>query len=139
LLFEAAEPEAALVSFPAKGVDVVLALPDLSEVEGVEALAEAGLWVVWVLEVPARVPTDRLAGGIAFAPEALVKNALEALLSGEPGRAWPYSVEHGGVQVAQLSPEALSPGRERLLRMALEALVSGELEVGVDPVTGEPG
>jgi len=36
-----------------------------------------------------------------------------------------------------LNAQAISPGRERILEATLLALSSGELEIGVDPVTGE--
>lgn len=69
-------------------------------------------------------------------PEALAAPALTALLSGEPGRAWPYAVESQSIAFENLNPQALSPGRERMLQEAWQGLASGQLQIGVDPVSG---
>lgn len=118
-------------------VDVVSAVPGPEAESGLSLLAEAGLWVVWTSEPPSGVVEERLAGGVRFAPDVLVDQALEALLAGEEGRGWPYSVEDGGIQLAGLNAEALSPGRQRVLEAAYQALAEGELDPGLDPATGE--
>ena len=121
----------------AEGADVVFAVPGPEADSGLSRMAEAGLWIVWAGEPPPAVSAEQVAGGVAFAPDALVPQALEALLAGASGRAWPYSVANGGVRLAGLNPAALSPGRQRILEAAVEALAIGELDIGVDPVTGE--
>jgi len=121
----------------AEGADVVFAVPGPEANSSLSRMAEAGLWIVWAGETPPAVPAEQVAGGVAFAPEALVPQALEALLAGGLGRAWPYSVANGGVRLAGLNPAAVSPGRQRILEAAVEALAIGELDIGVDPVTGE--
>jgi hypothetical protein len=121
----------------ANRVDVGFSIPGLASRRGFAQLAQAGIWVVWIGTPPEEVPVEQLAGGVVFSPETLVPLALESLIAGEPGQAWPYQVENGGLQVSSLNPEAISPGRERVLEAAREALANGELDVGVDPVTGE--
>jgi hypothetical protein len=119
------------------GVDVVSAVPGPAAEAGLSLSAEAGLWVVWTSEPPRGVAIERLAGGVRFAPEALVGQALETLLAGEEGRGWPYSVENGGIQLVGLNAAAVSPGRQRVLEATYQALAHGELDPGVDPATGE--
>jgi hypothetical protein len=121
----------------ANRVDAGLSIPGLASRQGFSQLAQAGIWVIWIGSPPEEVPVERLAGGVVFSPETLVPLALESLMAGEPGQAWPYHVENGGLRLSGINPEAISPGRERVLEAAREALASGELDVGVDPVTGE--
>ncbi len=130
---EEIEPE----TLAGQGVDVVSAVPGPEAETGLSLMAEAGLWIVWTSEPPSGVAEERLAGGVRFAPEALVEQALEALLAGEGARGWPYSVENGGIQLTGLNAAALSPGRQRVLEAAYQALAQGGLDPGLDPVTGE--
>jgi hypothetical protein len=136
-LVESSAAEVRPETLAGEGVDVVSAVPGPEAEAGLSLLAEAGLWVVWTSEPPRGVAVERLAGGVRFAPEALVDQALEALLAGEEGRGWPYSVENGGIQLAGLNVAAVSPGRQRVLEAAYQALADGELDPGVDPASGE--
>jgi hypothetical protein len=76
---------------------------------------------------------------VVFAVEPLIEQALEALVAGEPGTAWSYAIENGGIRLGEIDPEALSPGRQRLLQEAYEAVAAGRLDLGIDPATGEQG
>jgi len=58
---------------------------------------------------------------------------MQALLSGQPGQAWPYSVESGSIRVVEVNPAALSAGRQLLLDEVVGALAAGSLDPGVDP------
>lgn len=118
--------------FRANAVDVVFAVPGPRSQSALSALAPARPWIVWVGEPPELTAEARLAGGVAFVADGLITSALEALLRGEPGRAWPYSFENGGLAVASLNPEAINPGRRRLVEEAQQGLASGRLEVGID-------
>ena len=120
-----------------QGVDVVFALPGPAAEEAAGSLEEAGFWVVWSGGDPAPASWDHLAGEIALTADGLIALALEALLAGSQGQAWPYSVENGSLAVSRLNPAALSPGRERLLQDLVAALSSDQLEIGIDPATGE--
>jgi basic membrane protein A len=127
----------AVSTLEAHEADVAFVIPGPEAEAALSRLAGAGLWVVWVGETPAAIPVDRLAGGVGYLAERLVPAALDALLAGEPGEAWPYSVANGGVGLLSLNAAAISPGRQRILEAAVEALSTGELDIGVDPVTGE--
>jgi hypothetical protein len=70
-------------------------------------------------------------------PTSIVLAALEGLLAGEIGTAWPYAIENESLGWGTLNADAISPGRERILEATWQALASGELEVGVDPQSGQ--
>ncbi|MEW6568147.1 MAG: hypothetical protein AB1449_08275 [Chloroflexota bacterium] len=116
--------------------DVAFVVPGSEADEVWQSLASADVWAVWVGEAPGVVGAELWAGGVAYAPEAMVPVALEALLRGEPARAWSYAIEQDGLRLAGLNPGALSPGRLRLLERAWEALREGSLDIGVDPASG---
>ncbi len=136
-LVTATSQEATLDLFRGNGVDVVWAVPGPQADAVLAGLAEGGLWIVWAEAVPAGVRQERMAGGVGFAPEAVIVEALEARLAGEAGRDWPYEAASGSLGLVGLSGEAVSPGRQRLLVEALDALATGELDTGIDPQTGE--
>jgi len=119
-----------------EGVDAVFAVPGPTAASTLRSLADADVWMVWCDADGSARPGTRLAGEIRMLPEALAAPALTALLAGEPGRGWPYSVESNSMVLGNLNPEALSPGRERVLQEAREGLASGQLQIGVDPLTG---
>jgi hypothetical protein len=120
-----------------QGVDVVFTLPGPAANDVVNSLVQAGFWVVWAgLGSPAPV-ADHLVGEVVLKPEVLVVQALEPLVEGSQGQSWPYTIEDGGLAIERLNAAAISPGRERILSDLVAALSAGELEIGVDPVTGE--
>jgi len=94
------------------------------------------LWFVYVEETPPEVGSGRIAGSVVFDHQPLVLAALEGLLAGEGGAAWPYAIDSGSMLLGPPNSEAISPGRQRILNEAFELLASGELDVGVDPITG---
>lgn len=116
--------------------DVLFVVPG-PDYEGVwQRLAAARVGAVWVGKAPEAVGQERWVGGVVFAPETLIRPALEALFAGEPGKAWPYSVAQGGLRL-EGGVASLSPGRRRLLEQAWQALADGSLDTGLDPVSGE--
>ncbi len=123
-------------AFRAKGADVVFALPGPEAGEGLASLADTGMWLVHVGDLDVPILTPQVAGRVVFEPEQALVRALEALLAGEPGASWPASLELGSLRLADLNPEAISPGRERLLSEAIEALLANELDIGIDLSTG---
>jgi hypothetical protein len=123
--------------FRGNGVDVVWAVPGPGADRALAALGESGLWIVWAGHSPAGVRSEEIAGGVGLAPEAVVVQALDALMAGEGGRDWPYEVANGSLALQDLNADAVSPGRQRLLMEAQEALATGVLDTGIDPQTGE--
>jgi len=76
---------------------------------------------------------NEVAARVVFEAGSMLTDALEALLSGQPGQAWPYSVESGSIRVVEVNPAALSAGRQLLLDEVVGALAAGSLDPGVDP------
>jgi hypothetical protein len=74
--------------------------------------------------------TERVAARVAEAPATVILQALEALTSGQPGQAWIYDAANGGLILTAMNPEAITPGRERLVDDAVIALREGTLIVG---------
>jgi hypothetical protein len=106
-------------------IDVVVVAPDI---DPPVALSAAEMWIVAL--GPEDVPGGRLAARVITDRVPLVLAALEALMGGEPGRLWIYSAENGGLRITDVDPQAISPGRERLLREAEVRMRLGELAVG---------
>jgi hypothetical protein len=129
--------EATSDRFLAGGVDVVWVVPGSGAASLLTSLAGSGLRVVWVEDPPADAPRQQVVGGVRFAPEVLVTMALDSILAGEPASDWPYDLTSGGLQLVEVNDAAISPGRQRLLREAVEGLATGALDAGVDPQTGE--
>lgn len=128
---------ASVETLASEGVDVLFTIAGPAAAGVWERLAVGSWQAVWVGDPPPAVAPQSFVGGVAYAPEALIVPALEAVLAGEPGREWPYAVETKGLRLEGLNDTSLSPGRVRLLEAAWEALVAGELDIGVDPATGE--
>jgi basic membrane lipoprotein Med (substrate-binding protein (PBP1-ABC) superfamily) len=129
--------EAAPDSLRVQGVEFLFVIPGPAAGEAAAQLAAGELQVVWVGELP--TPELQVAGQVVFAAEPLIEQALEGLLAGQAGMAWSYAIENGGIRLGEIDPDALSPGRQRLLQEAYEAVAAGRLDLGIDPATGEQG
>jgi hypothetical protein len=136
-LISATVGEANVDFFRANGADVVWAVPGPGVEAALAALAEGGWWVVWSEHPPSGVAEERLAGGVGLRPEAVLGAALDSMMAGESGRDWPYELSNGSMGLADLNSAALSPGRQRIAAAAVQALASGALDTGIDPLTGE--
>jgi hypothetical protein len=126
--------QATVEELQTRRVDAVFTAPGVTQLPG--NFQAAIVWVVFVGDVPASVAATQVAGGIIFDYKPLVILALESLLNGGSGTSWPYAVESGSMLWDSLNSEAISPARIRILDEVWEILASGELEVGVDPITG---
>ena len=127
-------PEAASVdAFRAKGVGVVAVLPGAGAGSAAQTLAGAGFWLVLVDHPAEPFDPNEVAARVVFEAGAMLTGALEALLSGQPGQAWPYSVELDSVRVVEVHSAALSAGRQQVLDEIVGALAAGSLDPGVDP------
>jgi basic membrane lipoprotein Med (substrate-binding protein (PBP1-ABC) superfamily) len=129
--------EASVDGFRGKGVDVVFPVPGPETVRIASEVGAAGIWIVWIGEVPSEVPAASVAGRVAFELESLILAALDDLVAGRPGAAWPFAIENGGLYLADLNDEAISPGRQRLVQEAYDSVASGELDIGIDIIEGQ--
>jgi hypothetical protein len=117
-------------------VDALLVLPGPGAAEAAERMMASGIWVVWADIVPVGMSQDRLAGWVHFDASPLVIQALQGFLSGQGGGAYPYSAGTGGIVFQVLQSEAISPGRLGFIQRAWEQMQDGDLDTGVDPLTG---
>jgi hypothetical protein len=129
--------EATADAFRGQGVEVIFVIPGPAAAEAAAQLVEGSLWLVWVGELP--TPELKVAGQVVFEADGLIQQALDALQVAEAGAAWPYSIENGGIRLGGVDPEAISPGRQRLLQEAYDAVAAGQLDIGIDPVSGQEG
>jgi hypothetical protein len=128
------EPAAATVdAFRAKTVDAVAVLPGAQAGQAARALSGQGFWLVLVDQPADGFAPVEVAVQVAFESDSMVTAALDALLEGAPGQAWPYSAELGSLRLAQIDPGVLSPGRRQALDGVLQALADGSLDPGVGP------
>jgi hypothetical protein len=118
--------------FRAKAADVVAVLPGPTAGTAAQALVGAGFWLVLVDQPDGPYLPDEVAARVAFEPEAMVIAALEALLAGQPGQAWPYSAQLDSLRVVEIHPQALSAGRLQAIGQLLQALAAGLLDPGVE-------
>ena len=126
---EEVDPDA----FRAKGIDVVAVLPGAASGSAAQTLAGEGFWLVLLDQPAGPFAPDEVAARVVFEAGSTLTAALEALLSGQPGQAWPYAVELGSIRVVEVHSGALSAGRQQLLNEIVEALAAGSLDPGVDP------
>jgi len=119
-----------LDGFQAKSVDVVFAFPGPAATKVAEMLAAGGLPVVWIgAEGPA---AEALIGRVIFEADRLIVPALEALLETGEGAAWRYSIESRTTLPVDINADLLTPGRQRLLDQAYEAIAEGNLDIGTE-------
>jgi hypothetical protein len=127
-------PEAVSVdAFRAKGVDVVGVLPGTAAGSSAQALSGAGFWLVLVDQPAEPFDPNEVAARVVFEAGSMLTGALEALLSGLPGQAWPYAVELDSIRVIEVHSAALSAGRQQVLDQIVGALAAGSLDPGVEP------
>jgi hypothetical protein len=112
---------------PAFSMDVIGISPGVGLDGG-----EVGSNITWIVVFEDSPPdgwTERVAARVRMAPEAIVGPAMQALWEGDSGRAWDFAAATGSL-VTEIDPQAISPGRERLLREAEASLREGWLVVG---------
>ena len=117
----------------ANAIGVLFALPGPGAEAGLARAEGVDLWVAWMEAPPASVPVERLAGGVGFDLFGPLRRALEAALAGAAGTMWPYAAENDGLALVDPNPEALTPGRARLLDEAWAGLREGTLAIDLDP------
>lgn len=116
--------------FRANSVEVVFLIPGPAASETAQVLAESNLHMVWIGENGP--PSDALVGRWIFEEGSLIILALDVLISTGEGQAWPVSIETSTLFPVDINDELLSPGRQRLLEEAYEAIAAGELDIGTE-------
>lgn len=114
-------------SQPAFSMDVIGISPGI-DLEG-QDVGPSVSWFVVFEDSPPESWAARVAARVRRAPEAIVGPALQSLWDGDPGQAWDFTASSGSL-LTEVNPQAISPGRERLLREAEASLREGWLVVG---------
>jgi len=79
-----------------------------------------------------------LLGEVQVHPELLLTEALPRFLAGEAfGEPIAYSIENGGLGYAPFSTPWITPGLQANLAEMMARLAAGDLQIGVNPETGE--
>ena len=61
-----------------------------------------------------------------------MREALDEIRAGKDGRTWTYTIQNGALELDQLNPLLISPGREqRLLEIQYQVAI-GALEMSPD-------
>jgi basic membrane lipoprotein Med (substrate-binding protein (PBP1-ABC) superfamily) len=79
-----------------------------------------------------------LLGEVRVHPELLLSEVLPRFLAGEAfGEPLAYSIENGGLGYAPFSAPWITPGLQANLAEMMARLAAGDLQIGVNPETGE--
>ena len=126
--------------------DVVFAAAGATGLEALRAAATQGVWLigadsdVYTTEFGGSGPeADHVLASVYFDPGGAVTAALSAYQSGTPWTgSRPYSAAVGAVALApfRVTEDVLSELDRSDIAAALALLASGELETGIDPLTG---
>ena len=84
-----------------------------------------------------RPGAEQVIGSVLYRPDLLLQAVLPAMISGDlPREPLPYSLASGSITLEGVPPGLLSPAQARFLAETLDRLARGELDTGVDPLTG---
>ncbi|MBN1147143.1 MAG: hypothetical protein JXA78_07800 [Anaerolineales bacterium] len=126
------EQQAAADILIGSAVQTVYIAPGVGGQPLLEYLAQAGVKLIGGSSPPESV-RDRWAATIRVDLSAAIQQAWPRLLSGEGG----INLETP-LALSEQNEVLFSPGRQRLVEKLLAELVSGYIDSGVDPQTGEP-
>ncbi len=77
-------------------------------------------------------------GEVELRPGHLLRELLPRFLAGEAfAEPLTYSIENGGLGYAPFATPWITPGLQKNLEEMLGLLASGDLQIGIDPATGE--
>jgi hypothetical protein len=127
----AAEWQAAADSLINRSVKTVYVTPGSGDESLLRYLAEAGVNLLGGASPPSDLRSHWVA---TIRPNVLptVQTLWTDLLQGKGGVSLPVVLE-----ISDINPDLLSPGRENLARKFLEDLLGGFVDTGVDPLSGE--
>jgi hypothetical protein len=112
-------------------VETVYVAPGAGDPVMLGTLAAAGINLI-----SSGMPTEAIQPNwvLSFAsdPLALVQQVLPEILAGQGGQNLPLPLE-----LTQINPELLTPGKQALAEQVLADLLSGHIDTGVDLATGE--
>ncbi len=128
-------------------LDVAFAQPGPAGEAALHWLAQRQVWVIGAGET-LNVETlkrwnvgggaGRVLGSVSLRPDLILRDALGAVAEGRPPPGpLPYSLASGSITFEQTAADPLTPADHAFFERAVVLLATGELDTGVDPVTGE--
>ncbi|MCZ7552420.1 MAG: hypothetical protein B6D39_06905 [Anaerolineae bacterium UTCFX2] len=124
--------QAAADQLIANAVKTVYLAPGIEEAFLAEYLANAGLNIIGS-EPPAEALRPHWIASIQASQVEALRQFWFQLLSASGGQ-----VIEAPLVLTEVNPDLLSEGRQRLVERMLDDLLSGYIDSGVDPTTGEP-
>ena len=127
-------------------LDVAFAQPGQAGEAALHWLAQQQIWVIGAggdiflrsFKTGALPGSDRVLTSVVFRPDLALLDVLPALAAGQPVEGpIPYTLTSGLIAFAPSRVDLLSPAGHTFLDRALSLVASGELDTGVDPITGE--
>lgn len=115
-----------------KSVQTVFVAPGVGEEGMVTTLAQAGINLIGVEPPPAAIRDQWVASIHPSYPDSL-RAIWPNLMAGQSAANLPAKLE-----ISDVNPELLSPGRQQLVQSFLADLAGGFIDTGVDPLTGIP-
>jgi hypothetical protein len=77
-------------------------------------------------------------GEVQLRPAHLLRELLPRFLAGEPfAEPLTYSIENGGLGYGPFTTPWITPGLQKNLEEMIGLLATGQLQIGIDPATGE--
>lgn len=119
--------------------DVMFAAAGEAGEAALEAAAARGMWIVGVgRDYAITLPDVRALPSLLRRPDLSLLPLLTSLLAGNnPATPFPFSLENGNITLSANYTAEVSPAVIRLMDDLIPRLASGELDTGVDLVTGE--
>jgi hypothetical protein len=125
------EQQAAVDQMVASAVKTVYVSSGAGDVSLLEALAQANIDLIGS-ESPAESLRDQWIASIRLDQEAAIEKLWQDLLNGEGGNQI-----SAPITITDVNSQILTPGRQRLVEQMLSELLTGYIDTGVDPQTGQ--
>jgi hypothetical protein len=125
------EQQAAVDQMVANAVKTVYVSPGTGDASLLEALAQAGIVLIGG-ESPSESLREQWAASIRLDQSVAIEKLWPALLKGEGGNNI-----SAPITLTDVNSQILTPGRQRLVEQMLSDLLTGYIDTGVDPQTGQ--
>lgn len=129
---DSAAIQAAIQQLQNQAVKTVYLPPAITEIQFIEALAQAGFNIIGSYGAPMEL-FDHWIAAVEPDPVSAALEMLPRLLAGEGGlsREMPYTL-------MDVNPNLLSEGRRLYVEELIAEVMAGYLDTGIDPLTGDP-
>mgnify|MGYP005840861035 FL=1 len=127
-----ADWQSAVNDFKVWQVGTVYVAPEVAEMGLLNELAQAGINIIGVGQVPPNISSRWVASLGSENPLESMREIWSSLLDGQGNQ-----VVDLRLTIENTNPDLLSPGRQALVEKMIADLMAGYIDTGVDPATGE--